>query len=134
MGIVARVVAGVIGQRVRLPESLVSRFPELDTAVWRVGGLPPRIGGWCLGTRTVAGITLWRTVFLARGTPLDPALLLHEFRHVQQFEASPAFPVLYLWESLARGYRRNRYEADAQWYAGERLRGAEPPIIPSSNA
>ena len=54
----------------------------------------------------------------------DPELLLHELRHVHQFEASPAFPVLYLWESLFRGYHRNRFEADARAYASSRVRGA----------
>jgi hypothetical protein len=49
-------------------------------------------------------------------------LLLHEIRHVAQFEASAAFPLLYLWESLRRGYVRNRFEVDARAYAAARVR------------
>jgi hypothetical protein len=67
---------------------------------------------------------LWRTVFLAPHARLDAELLLHELRHVHQFEASAAFPLLYLWESLFHGYRGNRFEADARAYASSRLRGS----------
>lgn len=86
-----------------------------------MGGLPPRVGGWGLGQRSVAGITLWRTVWLAPDARLHPGLLLHELRHVQQFEASRLFPLLYLLDAITRGYRRNRYELDAEAYAHARL-------------
>ena len=117
----------LLGVPETLPPELVRRFPELQRARYRRGGLPPRIGGWALGRRTVAGITLWRTVFLGRETSVSAELLLHELRHVQQFQASRAFPVLYLWESVRRGYLRNRYELDAQAYAVARLRAASTP-------
>jgi hypothetical protein len=81
-----------------------------------------RVGGWCLGQRTVAAITLWRTIWLAPDVTPSEELLLHEFRHVEQFEASAAFPILYLWESLRRGYVRNRFEVDARAYAAARVR------------
>jgi hypothetical protein len=77
-----------------------------------------------LGQRSAAAITLWHTVFLAHGVPLDPELLLHELRHVYQFQASAAFPMRYLWESIRRGYHANRYEADARDYAAARLRAS----------
>jgi hypothetical protein len=80
-----------------------------------------RVGGWALLQPTVAAITLWRTVFLAPGVPWDAALLLHELRHVQHFKGSRAFPLLYAWESLRRGYAHNRYEADANDFARRRL-------------
>lgn len=131
MGLAARALEVIWGRRLQLPSPVLVRYPELAEARWRVGGLPPRVGGWLLGARTVAGVTLWRTIWLAPRTALDPALLLHEFRHVQQFEGSPAFPLRYLWESLTRGYRDNRYEADARQYAGRRLEGAEPSAITS---
>ena len=111
----------LLGQPVALPPHLAERFPELTAARYRRGGLPARVGGWCLGRSTVDAITLWRTVWLAPAAPLAADLLLHEVRHVQQFQASPAFPVRYLWESLRRGYHRNRYEADARAYARARL-------------
>ncbi len=111
----------LVGQAVELPPQLARDYPELRAARYRRGGLPVRVGGWCLGQATVEAITLWRTIWLAPGAPLAADLLLHELRHVQQFQASPAFPVRYLWESLRVGYHRNRYEADARAYARERL-------------
>jgi hypothetical protein len=115
----------VIGRAERLPESLVARWPELDVARVRRGGLPPRVAGWCLGQRTAAAITLWRTIWVAPGARVTPELLLHELRHVHQFQAGVTFPFQYLWESLRRGYHDNRFEAEARAYAAERLR-ADP--------
>ncbi len=115
----------LVGHAVDLPPHLALRFPELTTARYRRGGLPVRVGGWCLGQRTAAAITLWRTIWLAPGVPLAADLLLHEVRHVQQFQSGPAFPVRYLWESVRRGYHRNRFEADARAYARARL-AADP--------
>jgi hypothetical protein len=65
----------------------------------------------------VLGIAVGRTVFLAPHTQLDPELLLHEVAHVRQFERIAAFPVRYLWESLRRGYRSNRFEREADRWA-----------------
>jgi hypothetical protein len=121
------ILAALIGRQIELPPSIVERFPELGAARWRRGGVPVLVGGLFLGRASVAAITLWGTVFLARRVPLDPELLLHELRHVHQFQANPAFPLLYLWESLVRGYGRNRFEADARAYAAHRLRNACEP-------
>ena len=52
---------------------------------------------------------------------MEAELLLHEIRHVQQFQASSSFPFLYIWESLRRGYHANRFEVDARRYASARL-------------
>ena len=117
--------AAVIGRRVAVPPGLLARYPELAAVRWRRGGVPVRVAGWFLGRDSAAAITLWRTVFLAPTIPVDAELLLHELRHVQQFEASVAFPLQYLWESVRRGYFANRFEADARAYAARRLRGAE---------
>ena len=100
---------------------VLTRYPELGRAKWRRGGLPVRVGGWCLGKSTVAAITLWNTVWLASDLEPTVELLLHELRHVHQFEESRTFPILYLWESLRRGYVSNRYEADARQYAAARV-------------
>jgi hypothetical protein len=100
---------------------LVERYPELRTARWRSGGLPPKIGGWCLGRASVSAITLWRTIWLAHPSRVSAELLLHEIRHVAQFESDRAFAVRYLWESVRRGYHGNRYEVDAREYAAARL-------------
>jgi hypothetical protein len=115
-----KVIRALIGRPLALPPALVDRFPELAGVRWRRGGLPVRVAGLFLGRSPVAAITLWRTVFLAPYARLDAELLLHELRHVHQFQASPAFPLLYLWESLFRGYHRNRFEADARAYAARR--------------
>ncbi|MEO8193999.1 MAG: hypothetical protein ABI681_09110 [Gemmatimonadales bacterium] len=121
MGYLARLTQGIVGQRMELPPQLGDAFPELATLRYRRGGLPLRVGGIMLGQTTVAAITLWRTIYLAPSTRLDPELLLHEFRHVQQFYERRSFPLHYIWESLRRGYHANRYEADARGYAASRL-------------
>lgn len=113
--------AFLVGRRETLPAALVARYPELAEARWRRGGLALRVGGWCLGQSTVAGITLWRTVYLAGHAGVAPALLLHELAHVRQFARVRGFPVRYCWESVRRGYRRNRFEVEADAFAGRVL-------------
>jgi hypothetical protein len=88
--------------------------------------LPVRVGGWCLGQSTVSAITLWRTIWLAPGLEPSAELLLHELRHVDQFESGWTFPFRYLWQSLRHGYVRNRFEADARAYAASRVRESHP--------
>ena len=118
----------LLGRAARLPDSLLRDYPELAEARWRRGGLPPRIGGWCLGRSSVAAITLGRTIFLAPRAPLAPELLLHELRHVHQFAADRAFPLRYVWGSLRHGYARNPYETDACRFAARRVSGAPPTV------
>ena len=125
MGIAAAarfVYRAIAGEEIALPKELVARYPELARARWRRGGLPVRVGGWCLGQKSVSAITLWHIIWLAPGSPFAEELLLHEVRHVEQFGASAAFPLLYLWESATRGYYRNRFEVDARDYASSRVR------------
>jgi hypothetical protein len=116
-----RLLEAVVGRAVELPPQLTERYPELRDARYRTGGLPLRVGGWTLGARTVSGITLWRTIWLAPGGEYEAELLLHEIRHVQQFQASASFPVRYIWESLRRGYYQNTFELDAREYASTRV-------------
>ena len=128
----ARVVSGLLsallGCPATLPVDLLQRYPELVDARWRRGGLALRIGGWCLGRSTVFGITLGRTVWLAREAPLAPELLLHELRHVHQFASDRAFPLRYVWRSLRHGYARNPYETDARQFAASRVAGFPPTV------
>lgn len=123
------VIAAILGVREELPSGMLERYPELRDVRVRRGGLPPRMGGWCLGASTVSGITLWRTIWLGVRAPADPGLLLHELRHVHQFQSSRIFPLAYAWESVRRGYHANRYEVDARAFAARRLRetGCLPP-------
>jgi len=118
----------IMGRSMTLPPELPQRYPELSAARWRRGGLPVRIGGWCLGRSTVAGITLGRTIWLAPGAPLAPELLLHELRHVHQFEEDRAFPLRYVWRSLRHGYSRNPYETDARQFAASRAADGPPTV------
>ena len=116
------------GTPVTLPDAMLTRWPELARARWRRGGLLPRIGGWCLGTDSVGGITLWSTIWLGPRTRLDDAeLLLHEVRHVEQFARNCTFPLQYIWESARRGYHLNRFEVDAVRYAAHRVRAPHQP-------
>ena len=119
---IAHALAPLIGRPVGVPAWLIERYPELSRISLRRGGLPVRVGGWALGRRSVAAITLWRTIFVAPGVVLEAELLLHELRHVHQFEATASFPLRYLWESIRCGYRANRYEADARTYAATQVR------------
>lgn len=122
------VARGLMGEPLELPDELLARYPELRDARFRRGGLAVRVGGWCLGRASVSGITLGRTIWLARGIPFDPGLLLHELRHVHQFAGDRAFPIRYLWRTLRHGYEDNPYEADARAYAARRVAGAPPTV------
>jgi hypothetical protein len=111
------IAAWCVGRPEPLPAELLRRYPELGGAHWRRGGFPLRVGGWLLGRASVSGITLWRTVFLAERVGTPEHLLLHELAHVHQFGQVRGFPVLYCWESIRRGYSRNRFEREADAYA-----------------
>jgi hypothetical protein len=118
----------LLGTPCTLPAPLLARHPELRQARWRRGGLALRVGGWCLGRSTVAGITLWHTIWLAEHVVPEPELLLHELRHVHQFQEDRAFPIKYLWQSLRHGYVDNPYERDAHAYAARRLADASSTL------
>jgi len=120
----------IAGEPCVVPADLLRWYPELGDIRLRQGGLLPRVGGWCLGRATVDGITLRRTVWLGTNTVPSAELLLHELRHVHQFESVPAFPIRYAWESLRRGYHHNRFEVEARQFASARTR---PPIEVTSS-
>ncbi|MCC6774393.1 MAG: hypothetical protein IT360_24630 [Gemmatimonadaceae bacterium] len=130
MLVLALLLKTIAGVREEHSPALLADFPELARVRLRRGGLLPRVGGWCLGQSTVAGITLGRTVWLGTSASPSAELLLHELRHVHQFESVRAFPLRYVWESLRRGYHHNRFETDARRFAAERLR--TPPELPFS--
>ena len=132
MGIFDGLWKTVIGEPATVPADLLRAFPELQRMRLRRGGLAVRVAGWSLLQSSAAAITLWGTVFLGRNVRPDAELLLHEFRHVEQFQASRVFPLHYLWESLRRGYHGNRYELDAQQYAGARLAEARRTQVEES--
>jgi hypothetical protein len=121
LGRLAELKRFITGRPVELPAALGARYPELAALSLREGGIPPRIAGWFLAQRSVAAITLWRTIFLGEGTHADVDLLLHELRHVEQFSERKSFPLHYIWQSLRHGYHHNRYEVDARDYASRRI-------------
>jgi hypothetical protein len=127
--VVARLRKHVVGIPFAPDPGLLARFPALARVRWRRGGLLPRVGGWFLGASSVAAITLWRTVWICERVYATEELLLHELRHVQQFEEVPLFPVRYVWESVRRGYLANRFEVEARQFAATSIRraGNEPP-------
>ena len=118
----------LIGAPLALPAPLLAQFPELSAAAWRRGGVALRVGGWCLGRTSVSGITLWGTVWVAQDAALAPELLLHELRHIHQFESDTLFPLRYAWRSLRHGYIDNPYEVDAREFARRRLTGHPPTV------
>lgn len=67
-------------------------------------------------------------MYLAEHAGVAPALLLHELAHVRQFARVRGFPVRYCWESIRRGYRRNRFEVEADAFAGRVVAERARPI------
>jgi hypothetical protein len=130
MAFSAPTLTALLGTSAAIPPELLAAFPELHAIRLRRGGLAPRLGGWCLGQRCVAGITFGRWVWLAPDVVATAELLLHEVRHVHQFQALRGFPLRYVWESLRRGYLNNRYEVDARRYVAWRLTGAATGLTP----
>jgi hypothetical protein len=120
--VVGKIVGWVAGVREPIPEALLGPFPELGVIRLRRGGLPPRISGWLLGSSTVDGVTLWRTVWLGRRTKVTAELLLHELRHVEQFGSVGGFPLRYVLASLRHGYSNNPFEREARQFASSRIR------------
>lgn len=116
-----------MGRPILLPPHLLARWPELGAVRWRRGGVATRLPGWFFGSPHVA-VTLWSYVFLGGGLEPTAELVLHELRHVQQFQSIRAFPLRYLWELARRGYYHNRFEADARAYATARLRDSSPSL------
>lgn len=116
-----RVLSQTVGTPMPLPQDLILAFPELASVSWRRDGLPLRVGGWLLGKKSVAGITLGTTVYIASHEAASVRLMLHELGHVRQFRRDKTFPIRYLWESVRRGYSRNRFELEADQFAEEVL-------------
>ena len=121
----AGLLAPLIGKPWHVPGEVLHEYPELAEARWRVGGLPPRVAGWFLGMASVSAVTLWSYVFLSPRARLSRDLLLHELAHVRQFRRA-SFPILYVYETLRRGYYHNRFEVDARTFAADRLGRTSP--------
>ncbi len=90
-----------------------------------------RIAAWQLGAHSVA-LTWGYTIHLHRADAAallkDEAWLRHELKHVEQFRRHGrlTFLVLYLWETLRRGYFENRFEVEARAAEMSTLAAADP--------
>ena len=94
----------LIGEAFSLPEHSWSDIPSSPRHIGgEVASRCVSAGGVSVARRSPASRS-WRTIFLAPGAPLEPELLLHELRHVHQFEADHAFPLRYVWRSVRHGY------------------------------
>ena len=75
--------------------------------------------------RHVRATTRRGTIYLAgsgAAFAADADLLLHEYFHVlEQWNRGTLTVARYAWESLRRGYRRNRYEIEARTFARDQL-------------
>jgi hypothetical protein len=100
----------LLGARTRPP------IPVPPGVTVRAGRWVPRLGGWLTGsTRPAAAVALGRTIIVHPDADLTPRLLRHELAHVRQWRRRPfAFPLLYAWQHLRHGYRRNPYEIEAR--------------------
>ena len=78
-----------------------------------------RIAAWKLKSDRVA-IVLGKTIHLHNTSSAqflqNKAWVCHELKHIQQFRQHGylLFIVLYLWESMLRGYSKNKYEIEAR--------------------
>ena len=78
-----------------------------------------RIAAWKLGTKQVA-IVFGKTIHLHNTTKKEfldsPAWLQHELKHIEQYKRYGyiRFILLYLVESIKKGYKNNRFEVEAR--------------------
>lgn len=78
-----------------------------------------RIAAWKLSADRVA-IVIGRTIHLHNTTKAqflsNPRWVKHELCHIRQFKQHGVikFLALYLWESMRKGYRNNKYEVEAR--------------------
>ena len=62
--------------------------------------------------RKVRGLAVGSTILLSRFA--DELTINHELVHIEQFQKVPLiFPLLYLIELVKRGYKKNKYEKEA---------------------
>ena len=78
-----------------------------------------RIAAWKLSSKRVA-IVIGRTIHLHNATKEEflsnPRWLKHELCHIEQFRRYGhfRFVMMYLWESIRKGYYKNKYEVEAR--------------------
>jgi hypothetical protein len=99
-------------------EAPVDQFNSVHARI-KTGSWLAMLAAWKLGVPAVA-LTLGSTVHLHRTEAAcflaDLAWVRHELKHVEQFRRYGflRFLALYGWESLRKGYYRNRFEVEAR--------------------
>jgi hypothetical protein len=85
----------------------------------KVNSFRARIASWVLRKPSVAMV--WSSKVLLHGVSEEAfkenkKWLKHELKHVEQFQRYGfyIFIMLYLWESICKGYHNNRYEQEAR--------------------
>ena len=77
------------------------------------------IAAWKLSSKRVA-IVVGRTIHLHNTSKAEflrnPRWVKHELCHIEQFKRYGFFRfiVMYLWESMRKGYYKNKYEVEAR--------------------
>ena len=77
------------------------------------------LAAWKLSAKRVA-IVIGRTIHLHNATKdeflSNPRWLKHELCHIEQFRRYGffRFMVMYVWESMRKGYYKNKYEVEAR--------------------
>lgn len=85
----------------------------------REKSLRAKIAARCLGVSNVA-FTLGKTIYLYNATTReflhDARWVKHELKHVEQFQRYGFIPflALYTFETIKKGYRKNKYEVEAR--------------------
>lgn len=93
-----------------------------------------RIAAWKLGTRTMA-VTIGYRIYLHgihRSAFLtDEAWVKHELAHVQQYKnyGLIRFLVLYLFESMRKGYFNNKFEVAARKAELQSSQSLKEPVV-----
>ena len=78
-----------------------------------------RIAAWKLSSKRVA-IVVGRTIHLHNASKTEflnnPRWVKHELCHIEQFRRYGffRFVIMYLWESMRKGYYKNKYEVEAR--------------------
>lgn len=97
-----------------IKDYFLTTFPQLKEARFRTGGIANLVNK----ITPIDGITIRRSVYIPTNKPPTLDTLLHELRHVQQFNESKFFFMFpLLWSYIRHGYEHSPFEVDARNYS-----------------
>jgi hypothetical protein len=73
----------------------------------------PRLQARLRRSNTLA-VALGENILFRSKRVMTRSLLAHEMKHVEQARTVPLFPLIYAWETLTKGYWRNKFEVAAR--------------------